>query len=191
MNIDDELYKRLSYLGIIPDEIRSHNVGKSDYSKHTIQPWSIWVDYNMDPWDADIIKRVCRTKEESGMSWKEARIMDYEKIIHDCQEKLRQLKFNPIDTEINSLDVQDLDVPTQEIIISTELSAKGSQIYENFKRNHSYCGKDPIVDITKDISSIMCPVCKAKQILTDDCIKEEIHLNEQSFKNYRNIMKIN
>lgn len=92
MNIDDELYKRLNYLGIIPDEIRSYNVGKSDYSKHIIQPWSIWIDYNMDPWDADITKRVCRTKEEPGMSWEEARIMDYEKIIHDCQEKIRQLK---------------------------------------------------------------------------------------------------
>lgn len=92
MNIDDELYKRLNYLGIIPDEIRSYNVGKSDYSKHIIQPWSIWIDYNMDPWDADIIKRVCRTKEEPGMSWEEARIMDYKKIIHNCQEKIRQLK---------------------------------------------------------------------------------------------------
>lgn len=92
MNIDDELYKQLSYLGIIPNEIRSHNIGKSNYSKHIIQPWSIWIDYNMDPWDADIIKRVCRTKEEPGMSWEEARVMDYEKIIHNCQEKIRQFK---------------------------------------------------------------------------------------------------
>lgn len=61
------------------------NIGMSDYSKHLIQPWHIWQCYNLNPWDADIIKRVLRTKQG------DSRKMDYEKIIHDCQERIRQI----------------------------------------------------------------------------------------------------
>ena len=90
--ISDELYAKLEYLGIIQNEVRSHNVGKSNYSKKTIQPWTVWLDYpELTPWDDDIIKRVLRTKEEEGMSENEARKLDYEKIIHNCQERIRQL----------------------------------------------------------------------------------------------------
>ena len=80
-------YAELRRLGILhdPDDVRSFNVGASNYSHHTIQPWSIWLDYNLNAWDADIVKRVLRTK--SG----ESRILDYEKIIHICQERIRQL----------------------------------------------------------------------------------------------------
>ena len=49
VTIDYHLYQRLKYLGIIPSEERSFNVGNSDYSEHTIQPWSIWIDYNLYP----------------------------------------------------------------------------------------------------------------------------------------------
>lgn len=66
-------------------ETRNYNVGKSDYAKHTIQPWDIWLEYNLNPWDADIVKRVLRTKEG------EERSLDYEKIIHICKERIRQL----------------------------------------------------------------------------------------------------
>ena len=90
--ISDELYQRLNRLGLIPNEVRNNNVGKSDYSKHTIQPWSIWIDYELNPWDADIVKRTLRTKEEPGMSAIEARIMDYDKIEHICRERKRQLR---------------------------------------------------------------------------------------------------
>ena len=84
--ISDELYERLDYLGLIPNDVRSINVGKSDYSKHIIQPWAIWIDWHLNPWDADIVKRILRTKEG------DSRQMDYEKIIHICQERIRQLK---------------------------------------------------------------------------------------------------
>lgn len=96
MEISDELYERLDFLGLIPhdDGVRSFNVGKSDYSRHVIQPWSIWIDYELNPWDADIIKRDLRTKAEEGMTMVESRILDYEKIIHICKERIRQLKFN-------------------------------------------------------------------------------------------------
>ena len=86
--INDELYADLKQLGIINEEsdVRSHNVGTSDYSKHVIQPWSIWIDYNLNPFDADIVKRVLRTKENTP------RKEDYEKIIHICQERIRQIE---------------------------------------------------------------------------------------------------
>jgi hypothetical protein len=84
--ISDELYERLDYLGLIPNEVRDHNIGESDYSKRLIQPWSIWLCYNLNPWDADIVKRVLRTKET------DPRKKDYEKIIHICQERIRQIE---------------------------------------------------------------------------------------------------
>lgn len=86
-SIPKELYNRLCLLGIIPNEVRRHNVGCSDYARHTIQPWAIWMDWELNAWDADIVKRVLRTKET------ESRISDYKKIIHDCQERIRQLNF--------------------------------------------------------------------------------------------------
>ena len=67
------------------EKVQSYNVGKSDYAKHAIQPWDIWKDYNLNPWDADIIKRVLRTKEG------EERTLDYEKIIHICKYRIAEL----------------------------------------------------------------------------------------------------
>ena len=98
--IEKSLYDRLKLIGIIPDEVRRTNIGKSNYSDKVIQPWSIWKDYNLNPWDADIVKRVLRTKREYGLSETESRIMDYEKIIHICQERLRQLRCEPEDSYI-------------------------------------------------------------------------------------------
>ena len=89
VQIDWELYKRLRKLGILvreDDDTRDYNIGLSDYSKHIIQPWAIWLEYDLNAWDADIIKRVLRTKKG------ESRELDYNKIIHDCKERLRQLK---------------------------------------------------------------------------------------------------
>ena len=65
---------------------RDTNVGKSNYSDFKIQVWDIWKDYNLNPFDADIVKRVLRTKEG------DSRIMDYKKIIHVCQERINQLE---------------------------------------------------------------------------------------------------
>ena len=65
--------------------VRSKNVGNSNYAQHKIQPWDIWIDWELNPWDADIIKRTLRTKKG------DSRIMDYEKIIHVCEERIRQI----------------------------------------------------------------------------------------------------
>lgn len=66
--------------------VRDYNIGTSDYSEHKIQPWDIWLEYDLNPWDADIVKRVLRTKEG------EDRKLDYEKIIHVCMERIRQIE---------------------------------------------------------------------------------------------------
>ena len=67
------------------EDIRGYNVGESDYSKHKIQPWDIWNEYKLNPFDADIVKRVLRHKKT------DSRKMDYEKIIHICKERIRQI----------------------------------------------------------------------------------------------------
>ena len=67
------------------NNVRDHNVGSSDYAKHKFQVWDIWIEYRLNPWDADIIKRVLRKKGT------DPRRLDYEKIIHICQERIRQI----------------------------------------------------------------------------------------------------
>ena len=74
------------------EDVMSYNVGSSDYSKRKIQPWDIWEEYKLNAWDADIVKKVLRTKEEPGMTPQEARIMDYEKIIHVCKKRIEQIE---------------------------------------------------------------------------------------------------
>lgn len=103
--INDELYAKLKHLGIINDannNVRNHNVGNSDYSEHIIQPWSIWIDWNLNPWDADIVKRVLRSK--IGSSRKE----DYEKIIHIAQECIRQIDTQ-IGTQAETIDFENVE----------------------------------------------------------------------------------
>ena len=78
-------------VNVVTTDVRNHNVGKSDYAKHNIQPWDIWIEYKLNPFDADIVKRILRTKNEPGMSKQESRKLDYEKIIHICQERIRQI----------------------------------------------------------------------------------------------------
>ena len=98
MEINDELYQKLYYLGVIndsQDNIRRNNVGASDYSKHIIQPWSVWLDWNLNPWDADIVKRICRHKDGEDDKIK------YEKIIHICKERLRQINNISINKKEN------------------------------------------------------------------------------------------
>ena len=74
-------------------DVRSYNIGASDYAKHKIQPWDIWEEYNLNPWDADIVKRVLRTKKG------EDRRTEYLKIIHNCEERLRQLNLKSEDSK--------------------------------------------------------------------------------------------
>ncbi len=66
--------------------VREKNVGKSNYAKKKIQPWDIWLEYpELTTWDHDMIKRILRTKEG------DSRMLDYQKIIHICEERIRQI----------------------------------------------------------------------------------------------------
>ena len=75
------------------EEIRNHHVGNSNYSQMPkgYQPWDLWKIFHMNPFDADILKRLLRTKTEPGMTPQESRKLDYEKIIHVCQERINQI----------------------------------------------------------------------------------------------------
>ena len=75
------------------ESVRNYNVGNSNYAKMPAgyQPWDLWKVYHLNPWDADILKRLLRTKVEPCMTLQEARKMDYEKIIHVCQERINQI----------------------------------------------------------------------------------------------------
>ena len=85
--LDEDTYQALCRLGILDTSVRSYNRGTSDYSQHIIQPWTIWQDYHLNPFDADIVKRILRTKQG------DPRRLDYEKIIHICEERIRQLEY--------------------------------------------------------------------------------------------------
>lgn len=104
LDINYDIIPKLVKLGILKDEVtsvRDYNVGKSNYNTHIIQPWAIWMDYpELTPWDTDIIKRILRTKEELGLSIIKSRELDYKKIIHICNERLRQLGY---DEEVNNM----------------------------------------------------------------------------------------
>lgn len=93
LNENEVLIKYLISIGILPDgsTVRTDNIGESNYSNAVIQPWSVWQDWDLNPWDADIVKRIYRTKKQQGKTAKESRIEDYQKIIHICQERIRQL----------------------------------------------------------------------------------------------------
>ena len=93
--LDEETYRALTRLGILNTSVRAYNRGSSDYSRHLIQPWSIWLDWDLNPWDADIVKRTLRTKDG------ESRRLDYEKIIHICEERIRQIDSDREDNPIN------------------------------------------------------------------------------------------
>lgn len=69
----------------ITNDVRSFNVGASDYSKHKYQSWDFWLTFRLNPFDADLCKRILRTKATDG------RLLDYQKIKHICSERLRQL----------------------------------------------------------------------------------------------------
>lgn len=94
LTLDAALYNRFRLLGLLDaTDVRKSNVGESDYSRHLIQPWAIWKDYGLNPWDADIVKRILRSKGKDEAAQAANRVLDYKKIIHICQERIRQLEL--------------------------------------------------------------------------------------------------
>lgn len=112
-------------------EAMSYNVGASDYSKHRIQPWDIWEEYGLNPWDADIIKRVLRTK--AG----EDRKLDYEKIIHICKKRIEQLENGvQVDKVFPPVDDLQVRIILEEGGILPQKATDGSAGYDLFAPEH-------------------------------------------------------
>ena len=179
--ISANLYHSFERLGLIPDEVRKGHIGQSNYSQHTIQPWSIWLDYNLNAWDADIVKRVLRTKNEANLSKKESRIMDYEKIIHICKERIRQLRtsYNVDNQGHIALDIDDLEFPTKTLYgvnlpdgNSCMFTEEQQSKYIAFVNKHKDCGKQIITEVNCDSGigheiKIKCLGCNEEQDITD------------------------
>lgn len=183
--VEKSLYDKLEKLGLIPNEVRKDNVGKSDYSKHTIQPWSIWLDYDLNAWDADIVKRVLRTKDEPGMPYKESRIMDYNKIIHICKERIRQLESEPEITYCTSSisisnppkykEAATAKLKTAESEPSINYRLEGSELtaYQTFIReHHKECDGNVQVCFSNESGigtsvRLYCPKCGTEVDITD------------------------
>lgn len=173
--ISKELYNKLNALGILDSEVRGSNVGTSDYSQHIIQPWSIWKDYNLNPWDADIVKRILRTKKEPGKSKEDARIMDYEKIIHICKERIRQLEedkkscgeeFRKLSQSSNTIEIPK---PTMAFSLDEEEIKK----YKDFSEKHHNLHKGCSISIAFTPTgigvgkTIQCSICGKTENITN------------------------
>lgn len=194
--IGENLYRSFERLGLIPNEVRKGHVGQSNYSQHIIQPWSIWLDYNLNAWDADIVKRVLRTKTEPGFTEKESRKLDYEKIIHICNERIRQLDLEPeigisvpfVSTPLtgDSVKIWEGDEVKGEVIdtytksidtpkysgISYKLSTDEYKAYKDFKKQHKTCSGETQICFTPTAGigiacSVRCTGCGKEQDITD------------------------
>ena len=196
ISIPSELYDNLNKLGLIPNEVRKGNIGASNYSTHTIQPWSIWIDYDLNPWDADIVKRALRTKDEPDMSPAEARVMDYRKIIHICKERIRQIELDqdctkeeydtsitldPLPEVANVFSSVAIANPAKRYVkpiqmpkaaISYHLNEEEASRYYKFAESHKDCKGN--VDITFSHKSgigvskiVQCSKCGASEDITD------------------------
>lgn len=149
-------------------DVRSYNIGKSDYAKHKIQPWDIWLEYGLNPWDADIVKRILRTKDEPGMTADESRILDYDKIIHNCNERKRQLNSTGLVMETHAKPA-----------IQYSLTHKQEETYTAFCQQHSICSKEHRTAIGGNISVVFtstsvglgvhlcCSLCSESKNITD------------------------
>nr|DAH92477.1 MAG TPA: hypothetical protein [Caudoviricetes sp.] len=122
------------------ENVQSYNVGKSDYSKHAIQPWDIWKEYNLNPWDADIVKRVLRSKEG------EARTLEYEKIIHICKYRIAELS-KEVSKETKVIAPVEAEKPVEDeesddtTVFCMDETVKPAMVYtEGEKWNGKYAG---------------------------------------------------
>ena len=149
MKLNRKEIEHLLSLGILKtteEGCQSYHIGKSDYSRHIIQPWNIWLEYGLNPWDADIVKRVLRTKEG------EDRKLDYEKIIHVCQERIRQIEAGRADAveESNEPDYKTVICPSEkdkpELLYRQGIEFEGVYevygVFQSGDRPYAYIGYD-------------------------------------------------
>lgn len=145
------------------DSVRNHNVGNSDYAKHKIQPWDVWIEFQLNPFDADLVKRTLRTKAEGGMTQAEARKLDYEKIVHISSERIRQIKtgvYWPSQTElpngsrVDSIIAEYNLCPRDAIILDSLLMREDDNGEDRIKQYETVieCAKDRIAEMNSLIA---------------------------------------
>ena len=78
------------------DQPLSYNIGSSNYAQMTIQPWEVWEAWNLNPWEADVVKRIARTKKIEGKSELESKLEDWQKIEH-----IAKFMINKLNKEVN------------------------------------------------------------------------------------------
>ena len=106
------------------NNVRSYNCGASDYSKHKFQSWDFWIKFRLNPWDADITKRILRLKKT------DSRELDYNKIKHICLERIRQFQNNenvfpienlePKDVTLGEM-LEDYDITEDDVVILSRI----------------------------------------------------------------------
>lgn len=185
------------------ENVQSYNVGKSDYAKHAIQPWDIWKEYNLNPWDADIVKRVLRSKEG------EARTLDYEKIIHICKYRIAELSKEVLkETKVTTPAEAEKPVDDEEsddtTVFCADETMKPAMLYtEGGKWNGKYAGYSVFVTgnapymylgVDADGSHLYADLSDSEQWL----YTSEMHLPPKTFRlkyynlsgNHRSSLKI-
>lgn len=126
------------------ENVQSYNVGKSDYARHAIQPWDIWKEYNLNPWDADIVKRVLRTKEG------EERTLDYEKIIHICKYRIAELSKEAL-KETEAVTPAKAEKP-----LRGKRSAKKKVFFVRKRSNETEVCRTDVSDEESDDTTVFC-----------------------------------
>lgn len=185
------------------ENVLSYNVGKSDYAKHAIQPWQIWKEYNLNPWDADIVKRVLRSKEG------EERTLDYEKIIHICKYRISELSKEVLEgTKVVAPAEAEKPVEDEEsddtTVFCMDETMKPAMFYtEGEKWNGTYVGYSVFMDgnapymylgVSAAGNHLYADLSELKQW----CYTPEMHLPPKTFKlkntnifgNHRSSLKI-
>lgn len=123
------------------ENVRSYNVGASDYSRHKYQSWDFWLTFVLNPFDADLCKRILRTKAT------DTRLLDYQKIKHICGERLRQLEEG-LDKWVSPKYVEKSHF--EEMILDYSLLEDDKQLLENLlylqNRKEAYKNMQNICD---------------------------------------------
>lgn len=206
MKLNRKEIEHLLNLGILKtteESCQSYHIGKSDYSRHVIQPWNIWKEYNLNPWDADIVKRVLRTKEG------EERTLDYEKIIHICKYRIAELS-KEVSKETKVVTPAEAEKPVEDeesddtTVFCLDETMKPAMFYtEGEKWNGKYigysvfmCGNSPYMYLGVDArgSHLYADLSELKQWL----YTSEPHLPPKTFElnytilfdNHRGSLKI-
>lgn len=74
----------MEIVGIKPSGYETKQVGGNHYAKHSIQPWDIIDEYNLDYYLGNVIKYVLRDKNN--------KIEDLHKAIHYLEKKIELLE---------------------------------------------------------------------------------------------------